>query len=301
MTVAEAARQWGLSERRVRVLCAEGRVDGAKIKPGRGYLIPTTTPKPPDRRTAEGKATPTRFARLFAEVDHLRADLASRRPLTEVEAERLRDDFVAEYTYDSTAIEGSNLSLKHTTRVLQGITVGCQSLRDHLDAVGHRDAFLYVERLVAEGRPLTEAEIQAIHSLVLTARPTDKGVYRSVPIRVQIPPYVTPPPAQIPGLVATLLTRTLADRRHPIEKAARFHLDFERIHPFIDGNWRTGRLLLNAMLLRDGYPAVSVPYAERKRYIDCFESYEEGDAAPLVEFVATLVRRRLEFFLGFLG
>ena len=115
-------------------------------------------------------------------LDALKAELDARRPLTRGELERLREQFTVEYTYNSNAIEGSTLTLRETALVLSGVTIGEKPLRDHLDAIGHRDAFAYVERLIESREPLTEWNIREIHSLVLMNRPEDKGRYRRVPV-----------------------------------------------------------------------------------------------------------------------
>ena len=105
------------------------------------------------------------------EIDRRKAELDRRRPLTPGEVQRLRQEFLVEYTYHSNAIEGNTLTLQETALVLEGITVDRKPLRDHLEAVGHKDAFLYVQELVQEGGPLTQAQIKQIHTLVLMDQP----------------------------------------------------------------------------------------------------------------------------------
>ena len=151
ISVRQAAQKWGISDRRVRVLCEQGRIAGAR-KEGRSYLIPSEALKPADGRRLRGRLVSQEFAALFARIDSLKEELDRRRPLTTGEVKRLQDEFLVEFTYNSNAIEGNTLTLGETAMVLEGITVDGKPLKDHLEAVGHRDAFRYVQQLVAVRR-----------------------------------------------------------------------------------------------------------------------------------------------------
>ncbi len=296
----EAAERWGVSDRRVRLLCKEGKIEGT-TKEGRSYLIPANAIKPADRRHSRGKAIPMEFSILFARVDALKEALSKRRPLTSGELGRLKEEFLIEFTYNSNAIEGNTLTLRETALVLEGLTIDQKPLKDHLEAVGHRDAFLYVECLVSENLPLTETIIKNIHALVLIDRPNDKGVYRNIPAMIMGTHHVPPQPYHVPMQMEQLLAEQKA-KRHPIENAALFHLDFEGIHPFVDGNGRTGRLLLNLMLMQAGYPPIDVKFSDRKRYYSCFDSYyKENTASPMIELVAEYLELTLRKYLKILG
>lgn len=96
----------------------------------------------------------------------------------------MREEFLIEYTYYSNAIEGNTLTLQETALVLEGITIDKKPLKDHLKAVGHRDAFLYVQELVQNQVPFSERVIKQIHTLVLMDRPEDRGIYRRIPVRI---------------------------------------------------------------------------------------------------------------------
>ena len=231
--------------------------------------------------------TSQQVTQQLARIDALKAELDHRRPLTQGELQRLRDEFLIEYTYDSNAIEGNTLTLRETAMVLEGITIDKKPLKDHLEAVGHRDAFLYVEDLVRHHTPFSEHEIKQIHTLVLMDRPEDRGVYRRIPVRV-LGAYHTPSdpiliPEQMEQLVAAFQNHT---DLHPLERAARFHLRFEGIHPFVDGNGRTGRLILNLMLMQAGYPPINVKYSDRRRYYDSFDAfYRDGDPSVMERII----------------
>ena len=121
-SVAQIAEQWGISDRRVRILCQQGKIDGV-IRKGRTWLIPADAEKPIDGRTTRYQRNDSPYVELFAEVDALKAELDKRRPLTQGELQRLRDEFLIEYTYNSNAIEGNTLTLRETDFVLRGLTI----------------------------------------------------------------------------------------------------------------------------------------------------------------------------------
>ena len=300
INVSEAARKWELSPRRVRILCAEGRIGGV-VRKGKLYLIPADAAKPDDARaTKSDKAV---LKRTLAEVAERLTELSKRRPLTQGEAEQLRDQFLVEYTYNSNAIEGNTLTLQETAMALEGLTIAQKPLRDHLEAIGHRDAFKYVEELVKDKVELSEHVVKCIHSLVLMDMPEDKGVYRRIPVRIM--GALCEPPK--PGLIAPLMSDLLQKHRERkaavgiIEAAALFHLDFEGIHPFVDGNGRTGRLLLNLELMQNGYPAIDVKFTDRRRYYDAFDAYSRsGSAEAMTLLVAEYVDERLGEYLEIL-
>ena len=292
--VSEAAEKWGISARRARILCAEGKVEGV-IRKGKLYMVPENALKPLDGRRSKNN--------VIMEVDYKKEKLAAMRPLTAGEVERLRDEFMIEFTYNSNAIEGNTLTLKETAMALEGMTIDKKPLKDHLEAVGHRDAFLYVQDIAKKDMPLTESVIKNIHALVLMNRPEDKGVYRRIPVKI-MGAYTEPVQ---PYLIEPKMTELLAadnDRKgvlHDIERVARFHLEFEGIHPFIDGNGRTGRLLMNLELIKCGYPPINVKFADRKRYYDAFDAYyKDGNACKMIDMIAEYVNERLGEYLAVL-
>ena len=228
MTVKQAAEKWGISDRRVRILCAEGKVSGA-IREGRRWMIPVDTRKPADGRF---KATES----LLAAIDRKKSELDTRRPLTKGEVERLTEEFIIEYTYNSNAIEGNTLTLRETDMVLRGLTIDRKPLKDHMEAVGHKEAFDFVRDLVKEQVPLSESIIKQIHYLVLADKREDRGVYRRVPVKIMGAKHE---PVQ-PYLIQPKMEQVLEDYRnntdHIISRLARFHIEFEGIHPFIDAH-----------------------------------------------------------------
>lgn len=297
MSTKQASEQWGISDRRIRLLCEQGRIEGI-IKQGRSYRIPIGAMKPIDKRTLRGVNIPKNYIALFSHIDGLKVELDKRRPMTQGELKRIQSEFLIEYTYNSNAIEGNTLTLRETALALEGMTIDQKPLKDHLEAIGHRDAFLYVEKLVADQAAISEKVIKDIHALVLIDRPEDKGVYRSIPVRIMGMYQEPPQPYLVPIQMERLIAEHRKTKRHSIESIALFHLKFEGIHPFIDGNGRTGRLILNLMLMQQGYPPINVKFTDRKRYYDCFDSYfQDNDSSPMVNMIAEYIREGLEQYL----
>ena len=240
---------------------------------------------------------------LFTEIDQLKNSLDKCRPLTEGEVARLRDEFLTEYTYNSNAIEGNTLTLRETALVLQGMTIDKKPLKDHLEAVGHRDAYNYIEMVAMQKAPLDKRVIKEIHSLVLMDRPMDRGVFRKIPVQI-MGAYVTPAdPWNIESRLDDLLKKYTNEYTslHIVERIARFHLEFEGIHPFIDGNGRTGRLLMNLDLIQHGYPPIDVKYADRVRYYDAFDNYyRDGQIGGMIDLIGGYLRDRLKMYVGIL-
>jgi Fic family protein len=300
--VSQAAEKWGISARRVRVLCAQNKIEGV-TKKGNLYMIPVNAPRPIDNRKLKGKKLPDKFASLFKTIDAKKQELDRRRPLTEGEVERLRNEFLINFTYNSNAIEGNTLTLKETAMVLEGMTIDQKPLKDHLEAVGHRDAFLYIQDRINEDININESVIKNIHSLVLMNRPNDKGIYRRIPVSIAgaykepVQPYLIEP-------MMNELTRDNEEwkkNKHLIERVAIFHLEFEGIHPFIDGNGRTGRLILNLDLMKNGYPPINIKFTDRKKYYDAFDQYfEHNDPSTMISLVANYLSERLDQYLALL-
>ena len=288
MTTKQASEKWGISDRRVRVLCLQGKIDGA-WREGKLWFIPDSAPKPSDGRYKREES-------LIKQIITKKAELDKRRPLTAGELERLNHDFAVEYTYNSNAIEGNTLTLRETDMVLKGLTIDQKPLKDHMEAVGHKEAFDYVSELVKSKASLSESVIKQIHSLVLADKPMDRGVYRRVPVRIigaknePVQPYLIEPKMN------DLLIRYSESKQNIVEKLAEFHIGFESIHPFIDGNGRTGRLIVNLELMKAGYPPIDIKFTDRMRYYDAFE-----DKKQMTRLFAEYLNKRLDSIVALIS
>lgn len=293
MTVKQAAEKWGVSDRRIRVLCSGGKISGA-YQEGRGWKIPIDACKPADGRYKSKES-------IFLQIDRKKKELDSKRPLTEGEAARLNEEFIVEYTYNSNAIEGNTLTLRETDLVLRGLTVDKKPLKDHMEAVGHKEAFDFVGELVKDNAPISESIIKQIHCLVLADKKEDRGVYRRIPVHIlgaknePVQPYLIEPKMQ------QLLQDFVKSDEHIVTKLARFHIEFEGIHPFIDGNGRTGRLLVNLELMKAGYPPIDIKFTDRMAYYNAFDEYHvKHNLSAMENLFAGYINSRLDMYLKIL-
>ena len=293
MTVKQASEKWGISDRRIRVLCAEGKIPGA-YQEGRGWNIPYDAQKPADGRYKSKES-------IFSQIDRKKKELDSRRPLTEGEAARLNEEFLVEYTYNSNAIEGNTLTLRETDLVLRGLTIDRKPLKDHMEAVGHKEAFEFVRELVKDNVPISESVIKQIHYLVLADKKDDRGVYRRIPVRIMGAQHEPVQPYLIEPKMEQLLNAYAESDEHIITKLARFHIEFEGIHPFIDGNGRTGRLLVNLELMKAGYPPIDIKFTDRIAYYSAFDEYHVNhDLSAMENLFAGYINSRLVLYLNIL-
>lgn len=293
MTVKQASEKWGISERRIRTLCSDGKISGA-YQEKRMWHIPIDAVKPVDDRYKSQES-------ILSQIDRKKAELDKCRPLTEGEVERLNEEFIVEYTYNSNAIEGNTLTLRETDLVLRGLTIAQKPLKDHMEAVGHKEAFDYISQLVKEKVPISESIIKQIHFLVLADKRDDRGVYRRVPVRIMGAQHEPVQPYLIEPKMEQLLIDFAESKEHIITKLARFHIEFEGIHPFIDGNGRTGRLLVNLELMKAGYPPIDIKFADRIAYYNAFdEYYVKHNLSEMEKLFAGYVNERLDTYLKML-
>lgn len=293
ITVKQASEKWGISDRRIRTLCSEGRIPGA-YQEGRGWRIPSDVKKPEDGRYKSKES-------ILAQIDRKKKELDNRRSLTEGEVERLNEEFIVEYTYNSNAIEGNTLTLRETDLVLRGLTIDQKPLKDHMEAVGHKEAFDYVRELVKNNTPISESVIKQIHYLVLADKKEDRGVYRRVPVRIMGAQHELVQPYLIEPKMEQLLRDYNDSNEHIVTKLARFHIKFEGIHPFIDGNGRTGRMLVNLELMKAGYPPIDIKFTDRLSYYNAFDEYYVKNNLRVMErLFAGYVNSRLDSYLKIL-
>jgi Fic family protein len=248
----------------------------------------------------------TELSERYASIDFLKTKLDRHRPLDPIAVESLHNDMILRYTYHSNAIEGNTLTLSETKVILEnGITIGGRTLREHLEVINHRDAINYLESIVNDYSFLSERIIKELHSLILKSIDTQNaGRYRRQNVYISGAGFTPPDFLQVPDHMERLIAWCSAEhtrKLHPVERAARLHADFVNIHPFIDGNGRTARLLMNLELLKAGYPVVIVPVEERPSYYDNLDAIAvNGKFTPFIKQICVLAEASLNKILNLL-
>lgn len=226
-------------------------------------------------------------------LDALKAKLDEYRPLPKEIVNNLHENLVLSWTYHSNAIEGNTLTLKETKVALEGITVGGKTLREHFEAINHRDAILFVEELVSKQQVLDEWTIKSLHQLVLKNIDVENaGKYREVNVMISGAEHTPPQALQVPGQMQAFIEwyNTDAGALHPVERAAKVHGEFVKIHPFTDGNGRTSRLLINLELIKAGYPATVIEVGQRLAYYEALDkAHCTGDYRDFLKLISDCV------------
>ena len=226
---------------------------------------------------------------MFETIDSLKNKLDAQRPLSPSIVKNLQEDLILRWTYHSNAIEGNTLTLLETKVVLEGITVGGKALREHFEAINHRNAIYYVEDIIKKEEPFSEWQIRNIHQLILkNIDDENAGRYRQQNVLISGATNTPPDYTLLNDKMAQFIDwyNTEADLIHPIARAAKVHADFVGIHPFIDGNGRTSRLLMNLELMKAGYPPCVITVENRLAY---YEALDQWMASGQTEFFNQLV------------
>ncbi len=218
------------------------------------------------------------LAPVAAKIAAKKARLDAMRPVSRAPLLALQKHYDVDLTYTSNAIEGNTLTLRETAEVIEhGIAVGGKPLRDHLEAVDHYAAVLWMRELAAKATPIDVTTVREMHRrIVARSQPEIGGIYSTLPRRIAGSPVIFPNPAKIPQLMKEYGEWLGTAGPAP---AAGFHAHCRlvAIHPFADGNGRTARLLMNLLLLREGYPPVAVRPEDRKNYLDTLEQASVRD------------------------
>ena len=247
------------------------------------------------------QSTPQIDPRLARRLAEKKAALDRYRPLAPQIVRRLHDDLRALLTYHSNAIEGNTLTLRETQLVIEhGMTVGGHSLREYLEATNHAEAFSYLLTLADARTPITVETILELHRLTMEKILDDAGHFRRTAVSIRGARLTPPTAAQVPGLIAewTNWVAGEGEQYEPIVRAAIAHHGFEAVHPFEDGNGRTGRLLLNLMLMRAHYPPALLLRDWRIGYIQALSSADSGSYRPLANLIGRAVEGGLDLYLA---
>lgn len=245
-----------------------------------------------------------KYRNRLPDLDSLQTQIAQRRPLKRYELKELREYYRIGLTWSSNALEGNSLTESETKVVLEdGITIGGKPLRDHLEAVGHAEAFDVLFRL-AKKKGIAEADITELHRVFY--RRVDlknAGRYRRRNIIVTGSLVNFPKPPELKGLMARFVEsmESWREQIHPVEYAARLHAGLVTIHPFIDGNGRAARLLMNLALLQHGYPITIIPPAVRADYIEAIRQANIMEVQPFINFISCMVWEAQREYLRLLG
>ncbi len=302
LSVNEVSKKWGITDRRVRVLCSEGRIEGA-TKIGRSWSIPENAVKPIDGREIQN----IKYIGLnydFRKIDELKMKIDSYGPLPISVAKSLHDKLIVEWTYNSNAIEGNTLTMSETKVVLEGITVGGKSIIEHLETINHKEAILFIEDLIGDEEQLTEWNLKNIHTLILKEIDNDNaGRYRSENVMISGAKHIPPKHYELDYLMQKLMKEYQKEwnEYHPVIKATLLHGEFVKIHPFVDGNGRTARLLLNFELMKYGYTPIIIKNKRRAEYYDVLDlAHTTMNYDPLIRLVSEFVIESEELWLTIL-
>ncbi len=239
--------------------------------------------------------------RLLSRIREKKAWLDGLRPLPLAAVRRLNEQLSIEWIYNSNAIEGSTLTLRETQLILeQGITIGGKSLREHFEVINHQDAIKLVESLAVANEPITPFHVRQLQALVL-AKIDDQnaGQYRNVPVRIIGTTHEPPPSWDLPAQMNDWGDWLQAEegKMETVTLAAMVHHKLVAIHPFLDGNGRSARLIMNLVLMRSGYPPAIIARTNRQQYYRVLAQADGGNSTPLVNFVGRAAERSLTLYL----
>lgn len=302
MTTKEAVIKWNISERRIRQLLQDGRIDGA-IKVGNSWNIPFDAIKPADKRIIklDNDFKINLDDNFFDEVNNLKKQLDSKRPLPVSTLKSLQESINLEWTYNSNGIEGNTLTLKETQVVLEGITVGGKTVKEHLEAINHEHAIKYLNELVSDKNAITEWNIKNIHELVLKEIDNENaGKYRIENVTIKGATHIPPDYLIVPELMEKLIENFNSwQKYHPVIQATLLHGELVKIHPFVDGNGRTSRLVMNLVLMNNGYVPVIIKKESRLKYYEALDkAHITSDYTDFIKLVNDLEIEMLSKYLG---
>jgi len=243
------------------------------------------------------------YENRLTDSDKLQEKIRAHRPLDTYEVKQLKEYYRIGLTYSSNAIEGNSLTESETKVVLEdGITIGGKPLKDHFEAIGHSEAFDLLYKL-ADSQEISEADILGLHRLFYYRIDTESaGKYRERNVIITGTDFTPPPPAAVPLAMQEFLNSLPSLwQLHPVEYAAMLHLNLVTIHPFLDGNGRTARLLMNLALLQAGYPITIIPPIIRGDYISALRDSNKGDNKPFINFISCCVWESQKEYLRLLG
>lgn len=228
-------------------------------------------------------------------------ELDKYRPLDKAIVNRLREQFLVEWTYNSNAIEGNTLTLQETELVLRnGITVGNKSLNEHFEVINHKAGIDFIYKAIQKKVKFSKTFILNLHELILTKiNDENAGVFRRTQVRILGSRHIPPNPLKINSLIEEMVSWYYENysKLSVPELAAWIHFKFVHIHPFIDGNGRTARLIMNLVLIQHGYPPAVILYLDRKKYYRVLREADNGKMDSYMDFIGRAIERSLIIYL----
>ena len=235
--------------------------------------------------------------KLYKRITERKKLLDRIRPIDKFQIENLRKEFVIEYVFDSTSIEGNTLTLNETRLILEeGITIGGKSLREHLDVLNQKEAMDWINEFVKFKNEIKEIDILNLHRITLKGISDYwAGKYKISQNRIVGSKLKTTLPYKVSSEIGNFIYQLNINlvKYNPVELAAFGHHEIARIHPFVDGNGRVARLLCNLILMKDGYPPIIIKVNDRKRYFDSLEKAHFGNLKSFVDFIGLRVEESL--------
>jgi len=239
---------------------------------------------------------------LLASIEGKKREIDKLRPLPPSIVNKLKEQFLIEWTYNSNAIEGNTLTLRETELVLnRGLTIGNKSLKEHFEAINHKECIELIEKFVEKKEELSTQFIKQIHKIILkNIDDYQAGVYRKTNVRILGAVHIPPDATKIERLMNEFLDWYYSTK-HQIsvpELAAWVQYKFVWIHPFIDGNGRTARLLMNLVLLQNGYPPAVILNLDRQKYYRVLRQADMDKPKEFINFIGRSIERSLVIYLN---
>jgi Fic family protein len=240
--------------------------------------------------------------KLYQRIINKKNKLDSLRPLSKSLVKKLKEQVIIEWTYNSNAIEGTSLTLKETELVIEhGLTIKGKPLKEHFEAVNHKEAILFLEELIKKEKfKINSLLIRQIHQLIL--KNIDKenaGKFRETKVQITGSGYLPPMPSELPVKMKQFeyWLNNKKNKINYLDYTAITHFKLVDIHPFIDGNGRTARLLMNLILMVKGYPPTIILKSDRAVYYRTLEMAHKGELKPFIDFIGRNIERALVWYL----
>jgi Fic family protein len=241
-------------------------------------------------------------AELLKSIEGKKRELDTLRPFSSEIVRKLNEQFTLEWTYHSNAIEGNTLSLRETDLVInRGLTIGNKTLKEHFEAVNHKGGINFLYDFVKKKKELDEAAVLEIHKIILkNISDIDAGRYRNANVMITGAAHLPPSAIKIPRLMAEFMEWYYEHKSKLsiTELAAWVHYKLVYIHPFIDGNGRTSRLIMNLILLQNGYPPAVILYVDRIKYYRVLKEADREHYRNYFNFIGRSIERSLLIYLN---